>query len=147
VLTTRQFAAHHREFERRGVEVVRVFRSPAESLRPFAEGPGAVPFPVLADPARAVCRLFGVGGSLRALFSLAARARIREAARTGLKPRERDALRDGIGGIPADFLIGPDGRIVRAHHGRHIADSIPPRLALEWIDAALAAPAGKPSPP
>jgi len=98
---------------------------------------------VLADPKKQVYRLFGVGGSLLALFHRAALPRIRAARGSGLKSSWRDALRDGVGGSPADFLIGPDGRLLRARYGRHFADSITPATALEWIDAAY--PAAPPS--
>jgi hypothetical protein len=121
---------------------VRIFRSPVEALRSYASGPGAVPFPVLGDPGREVYRRFGVGASLRSLLSLltrAARERARLARAAGLRPRFRDALRDGIGGNPADFLIGPDGRLLRVSYGEHLADSIGVARALEWIDAAHSA--------
>ena len=75
-------------------------------------------------------------GSLWSLATGLALRRTHEARRAGLRPKWRDALRDGIGGNPADFLIGPDGTIVRARYGRHFADGLAPEAALEWIDAA-----------
>ncbi len=136
MLSTRQFAARHAEFVRRDVNVVRIFHSPAEALRDHAFGPHALPFPVLADPQKRVYREYGIRGSLLALFAPRALARIREARAHGIAPRWRDALRDGIGGSPADFLIGGDGKIVALHYGEHFADSIAPAAALAWIDAA-----------
>jgi peroxiredoxin len=118
---------------------VRVFHSPVDALRGYASGPGAVPFPVLGDPGREVYRRYGVGGSLRSLFSLfrgGVRERFRLARASGLHSRFRDALRDGIGGNPADFLIGPDGRLLQVRYGEHLADSVPVAAALAWIDAA-----------
>jgi hypothetical protein len=38
-----------------------------------------------------------------------------------------------MGTMPADFLIGPDGRIVRAHYGRNFGD----HLTVVEIEAAL----------
>ncbi len=149
MLTTRQFAARYPDFEQRGVELVRIFRSPVNALRDHAEGAHAVPFPVLGDPERVVYRSYGVSGSLfslRALFTLAARERMHQAAASGIKPRWRDALRDGIAGSPADFLIDAAGRIVQLQYGRHFADSITPVQALAWIDtAATGAAAPRPS--
>lgn len=138
MLTTRQFAARHADFAARGVEIVRVFRSPASALRPLCEGPRPVPFPIVADPGRVAYRLYRVGGSLASLASIfkpATRRRIAEAAHAGLKPSWRDMLRDGIGGSPADFLVGPDGRLRRVHYGEHFADSLLPAQALAWLDA------------
>jgi hypothetical protein len=39
-----------------------------------------------------------------------------------------------MGKMPADFLIGPDGRILKAHYGRDIGD----HLAMKEVDASLA---------
>lgn len=117
--------------------MVHVFRSPVAALAAFGVGPHKVPFPVVADEKRVAYRLFRVPTGISSLWSLLtghALRRILEARRAGLKPRWRDALRDGIGGNPADFLIGPDGTIVRARYGRHFADSLLPAEALEWID-------------
>ena len=113
--------------------IVRIFRSPAAALRELA---ATLPFELLADPRREAYRRYGVGASWRALFTRAAGSRIREAPATGLRSHWLDALRDGIGGSPADFLIGPDGRLVNVRYGDHFADSITPKAALEWIDAA-----------
>lgn len=139
MLATRQFAARHQEFVRRGVALVRVFHSPPEALRTFAEGPTAVPFPVVADPGRSAYRAYGISSSWLALLRPGALARIREARAHGIKPRWRDALRDGIGGCPADFLVRADGRLLAVHYGRHFADSLTPAAALAWIDAAESA--------
>jgi hypothetical protein len=136
VLSTRQFAARHAEFERLGVQLVQVFKSPVAALAPLGAGSGRVPFDVVADPERLAYRLYGIPGSLLSLWSLFTRrglARALEARRAGLRPRRRDALRDGVGGSPADFLIGPDGGILRAHYGAHFVDSLPPDAALAWI--------------
>jgi peroxiredoxin len=123
----------------RGVALIRVFRSPVAALHALGAGDHRVPFDVLADPGRVAYRLYGVGGRFASLWSMVtgrALGRIREARRAGLRGDWRDALRDGISGNPADFLIGPDGRIARARYGAHFADSLLPKEALEWIDAA-----------
>jgi len=38
-----------------------------------------------------------------------------------------------MGKMPADFLIGPDGRIVKAHYGSEIGDHLP----VTEVEAAL----------
>ena len=139
MLTTRQFAARHADFERLGATLVHVFKSPVEALAPLGSGAARVPFDVVADPGRVAYRLYGIPGSLLSLWSLLTRrglARALEARRAGLRPRGRDALRDGVGGSPADFLIGPDGGILRAHYGAHFTDSVLPATALAWITEA-----------
>jgi len=139
VLSTRQFAARHADFVRLGTTLVQVFKSPVAALAPLGTGDGRVPFDVLADPERVAYRLYAIPGSLLSLWSLLSRRgleRALEARRAGLRPRRLDWLRDGIGGSPADFLIGPDGAIVRAHYGAHFADSLSPATALAWIAEA-----------
>jgi hypothetical protein len=139
VLTTRQFAARHDDFVRLGATQVHVFKSPVAALAPLGRGPARVPYDVVADSRRVAYRLYGIPSSLaslRALFTRRGLARVAEARRAGLRPRWRDALRDGVGGSPADFLIGPDGAILRAHYGAHFVDSVPPATALGWIAEA-----------
>ncbi|HJO27467.1 MAG: hypothetical protein CMK00_01025 [Planctomycetes bacterium] len=129
----RQFAARHLEFRGHGVELVRAFHSPVAALADFVSGPEAVPFPILADPERKAYGAWGVDGGLAALLSPAAWRRARAAARAGYHPRWRDALRDGIGICPADFLIGADGRLERVHYGANFTDSTPVDDALAWL--------------
>jgi hypothetical protein len=38
-----------------------------------------------------------------------------------------------MGKMPADFLIAPDGRVVKAHYGREIGDHLP----VKEVEAAL----------
>jgi hypothetical protein len=38
-----------------------------------------------------------------------------------------------MGKMPADFLIGPDGRILKTHYGREIGD----HLAVREVETAL----------
>jgi peroxiredoxin len=143
VLTTRQFAARFDEFARRGVAIVKVFHSPPPALRASlldpvrddATGASSFPFDVLADSDREVYRRYGVTFTWRALLSPKALRRVLAAREAGLRPKWRDALRDGIGGCPADFLVGTDGRLERVHYGEHFADSVTPATALEWADA------------
>jgi peroxiredoxin len=137
VLTTRQFAARYPDFQQRGVEIVKTFRSPVDALRLHVTGPHALPYVLLGDPDRAVYRLFGVDVSWRALLTFRGFFRIRMARLKGARPRLSDMLRDGIGGSPADFLVGRDGRLLRVHYGVHLADSVTPDEALAWIDSAI----------
>lgn len=139
MFTTRQFAARHADFERSGAAVVQVFKSPVAALAKLGTGPARLPFDVVADPERVAYRLYSIPGSLLSLWSLFTRrglARALEARRSGLRPKRLDALRDGVGGSPADFLIGPDGGILRAHYGAHFTDSVLPAAALAWITEA-----------
>ncbi len=110
--------------------MVRVFHSPPEALAHLVQGEGAVPFPVLADPRKRVYRLYGVATSFLGLLRPSGWGPALAAARAGYRPNWLDTLRDGIGGLPADFLIGPDGRVERVHYGRSFTDSMQPEEVL-----------------
>ncbi len=134
MVTVRRFADQYEEFRKRKVELVQVFHSPVEALADFVHGDHAVPFPVLGDPAKRAYAAWGVGGGLLSLLRPSAWKRSRAAARQGHKPRWRDMLRDGIGVAPADFLIGPGGRLERVHYGRDFTDSLQPDAVLaDWL--------------
>ena len=120
----RQFATRHAEFRERGVHLVRVFHSPVEALARYVEGEAATPFPILADPGRQVYDRYGVSRSLLAVLNPLCLPRYWSASRAGHAPRIADAKRDGIGGSPADFLIGPAGAIEYARYGRGFADGL-----------------------
>ncbi len=112
------FARRHDEIAAAGVREVVVFHSTVDEL---AEHRAALPFTLIADPGKSLYRRFGVEASLRA----------------GLDPRAWGAglhglLAHGIGlrsvrhggplGLPADFLIGKDGRLLAVHYGVHADD-------------------------
>jgi hypothetical protein len=42
-----------------------------------------------------------------------------------------------IATMPADFLIGPDGRICRAHYGRSVGDHMPFREIDETLSESI----------
>lgn len=115
------------------MEVVRIFHSPPEALQHLVAGHEAVPFPVLADPEKRVYRLYGVSSSILGLLDPRGWGRAVAAARAGHKPDWRDTLRDGIGGLPADFQVGPDGRLERVHYGRTFTDSMQPGEVLAHL--------------
>jgi len=107
----------------RGLTVMAFFHSPARAIRAHAGG-RQYPIPLVADPELRVYRMYGVETSWpRLLLSIA-------------KPSFyvsffRSLLHGFWGGaalrmakMPADFLVGPDGRLVAAHYGRDIGDHL-----------------------
>ena len=72
--------------------------------------PGRVP-----DPTKTVYRLFGVETSwLAPLHPAVLWAGMRNVLATR---RFYTRAENGILGLPADFLVGPDGRVVACHYG------------------------------
>ena len=115
-LHLRQLAARVDELRAAGVQEVAVFHSEAATMRPFQ---GDLPFDVVADPTRALYRRFGVEAGWRSILD----PRAWGAMLRGMFGRS-SAFRGEGGhlGLPADFLIAPDGAIVAAKYGRHAAD-------------------------
>ncbi|MEV0667640.1 peroxiredoxin-like family protein [Actinomadura luteofluorescens] len=142
-LHLRSIVRRHEEIEAAGIGEVVVFHSSAEELREHVDG---LPFPMVGDPAKRLYAEFGVESARRALFDPRVWWTLVRGVARGtwdiLRRRERapKLLPDGGRfGLPADFLIGPDGRVVAAKYGEHAYD--------QWtVDELLALAAQAPSP-
>ncbi|WP_280397075.1 peroxiredoxin-like family protein [Nocardia carnea] len=116
------------EIRAAGIREVVVFHSRAEELRKYS---GDLPLDVVADPARELYREFGVETGARALLDPRAWPAIARAVGTELADRPGDrpappARPDGGRlGLPADFLIRPDGTLLAAKYGAHADDQWP----------------------
>lgn len=125
---------HHRLVEA-GLTTVVLFHSPADKLACAQET--AAPFDVVADPAKRIFAAYGVERSLRGFVSPAV---VREYAKALVAGHRPGLLTHdgGVTGNPADFIIDPSGRIAFAHYGKHYADSLDARSAVDaWRAAAL----------
>ena len=125
-LHLRSFTVGHSDLQAAGVAEVVLFHSPAEELRSYAD---ALPFPLVADPERTHYQAYGVERGARALLDPHAWPTIGRAVLRGtgmmLRGRERPPAARPLGGrlgLPADFLIGPDGLLRAVHYGTHAAD-------------------------
>jgi peroxiredoxin len=120
-LHLRSFVQRHDEIGNAGVREVVLFHSSAKTLADHASD---LPFPVIADPDKRVYHEFGVEASIRSLLDPRAWSAIvrgvltsvRE-ARAGRKPAPPINPEGGRFGLPADFLIAPDGRVVASKYG------------------------------
>jgi peroxiredoxin len=128
-LHLRSVVRRHAEIETAGIREVVVFHSPAEELRRHTAD---LPFAVVADPDKRLYAEFGVESAPRALFSPRAWGPVVRAVLRGgwevLRGRERLPAASQPGGrlgLPADFLIGPDGRTLAAKYGEHVYDQWP----------------------
>ena len=124
-LHLRSFVRRHDEIAAAGVREVVVFHSDPDELRHHAAD---LPFAVIADPDRRLYAAFGVEYSPRALLDprawLPILVAIAAAAWGLLRGRPVPPLnpRGGRLGLPADFLIAPDGRVLACHYGAHVDD-------------------------
>jgi peroxiredoxin len=117
-----QVAARHDEISKAGVAEVVVFHSSADRLRRYVAD---LPFAVVADPNRKLYDEFGVHNSIRGMLN---RNVARAVGRGIRQTRSARSLAGGVGptenhlGMPADFLIAPDGAVVARKYGDHADD-------------------------
>ena len=124
-LHLRSIVARYDEIRSQGIREVVVFHSTAAELTKFE---AELPFPLIADPERELYRRLGVERGPSSLVSMRAlRAAI--AGQTAALTK-RSTMRafgpikptGGRLGLPADFLIAPDGRIAALKYGQHAYD-------------------------
>jgi len=142
-LHLRSFTVRHAEIEAAGIREVVVFHSSAGELREHVAG---LPFAVVGDPEKRLYAEFGVESARRALLDprvwwTTVKSVAVSAWRLARGRARAPKLRPDGGrfGLPADFLIGPGGRLAAAKYGEHAGDhwSVDDLLAL-----AAAVPAG-----
>jgi AhpC/TSA family len=116
----------HDEMVGAGIREVVVFHSTDEELRRYVDD---LPFAVVGDPDKVLYAEFGVGASLRAVLDPRAMAPavvsvVRQSI-TGTRGQKPITNLHPTGGrlvLPADFLIGSDGRVIACKHGTHAND-------------------------
>lgn len=114
------------EVERAGVREVVVFHSTEDELRKYQ---AAMPFSVVANPERVLYERFGVETSPRALLKPGAWRALpggwANSARSAVRERRAPLPLTPTGGnlgLPADVLIGSDGRVAAVKYGKHAYD-------------------------
>ena len=133
-LHLRSLVRREKELVASGVREVAFFHAPPDELRRYVAD---VPFALVGDPEKLTYREFGVEAAPRALLDPrvwptilhSVAVSLREVLRRG-KPmppsRTPHAARrtphGGRTGLPADFLIGPDGTVLAAKYGAHAGD-------------------------
>ncbi|WP_329413569.1 AhpC/TSA family protein [Nocardia vinacea] len=135
-LHLRSFAVRHAEILAADIREVVVFHSSAAELRKYE---GDLPFDLIADPTRTLYREFGIEAKPRALVDprawptiLRSVATVSRAVRRKEKPAPPSNPEGGRLGLPGDFLIAPDGRVLASKFGKHADDqwSVDELLAL-----------------
>lgn len=118
-LHLRSFTRRKEELELAGVREVVVFHSSAEELRKVHTH---LPFDVVPDPGRRLYRALGVTTSPLALLDPRGLFAAARAAAVGASSNPTAGMRDGSFGLPADFLITPDGTVRALKYGVHADD-------------------------
>lgn len=119
-------AQRHEDLSAASIQEVVVFHSTAEELRPYA---GTLPFDLVADPEKRLYAEFGVESAPRALLDprvwlpvLRGILRSLVGILRGQQPIPSLNPRGGRLGLPADFLIASDGRVLARKYGSHAYD-------------------------
>jgi peroxiredoxin len=142
-LHLRSIARRHDEIVAAGVVEVVVFHSTKHKLLAHSTD---LPLAVIADPDKRLYTEFGVESGVRALAYPRAWLPIGKGILVSLKEIALNGRRapslnpqGGRYGLPADFLIAPDGRLVACKYGTHASD--------QWSVDEILALAHKYSPP
>lgn len=146
-LHVRSLMLRRAEIEAAGIREVLVFHSTAALLR---EHTADFPFAVIADPRKLLYAEFGVGATPRALLHPRAwlpilRAVLRSSVAVARRRERGPSLHPAGGrtGLPADFLIAPDGTVVAHRYGRHVYDQWSVDELLSFSSGAGAANVGR----
>ena len=129
----RSIALRHGELSSAGIREVVVFHSKAETM---LEHQRQLPFAAIADPEKRLYAEFGVG-KMSALAALNPRSWRAAFYALTHSPSLRGATGKGEEhmGLPAEFLVRPDGRVIAAKYGKFADD--------HWsVDEILALAAG-----
>lgn len=116
-LHLRDYSKGLEQLKAAGVESVAFFHSTVEEMLPYQ---GSLPFPIVADPQKTHYRRFGVEASFVGMLHPRVAASFLQGAFT-----TKSNMLAGSGGhlgLPADFLIAPDGTVRAAHYGAHADD-------------------------
>ncbi|MBC7806460.1 MAG: AhpC/TSA family protein [Akkermansiaceae bacterium] len=112
----RTFAKRADEVAAAGIREIAVFHSSAKEMRTYQ---GELPFATVADPEKILYRAFGVEASAMSLLNPKAWGAMVTGA---VRVRAATVAEGGKFGLPADFLVAPDGRLVAVHYGEHADD-------------------------
>lgn len=126
-LHLRSMVRREEEISASGVREVVFFHAPAQELRRYVAD---VPFALVGDPEKLTYREFGVESAPRALLDPRVWPTILRGVAVSLSevirgrkplPPSRSPL-GGRVGLPADFLIAPDGTVLAVKYGVHAGD-------------------------
>jgi thioredoxin-dependent peroxiredoxin len=124
------------EYKAQGLEVLAIFESPRESVLTHVSKQDA-PFPIIADPTAALYDLYGLESSEEKVMAPVEgewrEELIKEASALGYPLQHEEG--SNFFRLPADFLIGPDQRIVSAFY----VDVIGQHISFDEIDQFLKA--------
>ena len=105
------------EIESQGINEVAVFHSSQSEMQKYHDG---VPFALIADPNKSLYKEFGVEPSILSVLNPMAWPAAFKGVfnhKFGLPGKGESPF-----GLPADFLIDREGRVLALHYGKHADD-------------------------
>jgi len=119
-----EFRRSKAQLDAAGIREVLFFHSSQQDVAAFHND---LPFDAVGDRGKRYYRQFGVESSWKFASPAALRAALASVFRGnfGLK------ITGGPLGLPAEFLVAPDGRITAAHYGKHAYDQWPVQTLLD----------------
>jgi thioredoxin-dependent peroxiredoxin len=125
-LRIRELIVQYHEFQLRRIKIVTVFESSIEDMEPFV-GRQHPPFDLIADPDGKIYAMYGVESSEEkvkyVIENHLADQQIKDAANAGFPLTKQ--VGSNFNRLPADFVIGPDFTITRAHYSNIVIDHLP----------------------
>lgn len=128
-LRVRELVLAHERLSHEGLVMLVVFQSSAESMREYV-GRQDVPFALIPDPDMTLYRLFEVE---RGWAGLLAPSNVVHAGRALFKGFMPGRVEGPFDRLPADFLVGTDGRIDLAFYARAAGEHVPLDEVSSWL--------------
>jgi thioredoxin-dependent peroxiredoxin len=132
-LRVHEIAARQKDFDRAGIEIIAVFESSIEDMKPFV-GKQKLDFTLLSDPDGKLYEQFGIKVSPElinhVMASGSAATRVAEAERAGFKLTKQE--RANFFRIPAEVLIDENFNIKKIHHCDQLINHLPIDEVLEF---------------
>ena len=120
-LHLRSIAKRHDEILASDVREVAVFHSKRETMLEFQ---GQLPFDTIADPEKKLYAMFGANRKMSPFAALNPRSWATAINALARAPTLKGARGNGENtmGLPSDFLIDTDGRILAMNYGKRVDD-------------------------
>jgi len=135
-LRVRELVLAHERLAREGLVTLVVFQSTAQSMQEYVSRHDA-PFALIPDPDMTLYRLFEVE---RGWAGLLAPVNAVHAVRAFSKGYAPGRVEGPFNRLPADFLIGPDGRVGLAFYAPAAGEHVPLEEVSAWLKRNPPAP-------
>jgi len=114
--------ASYNEFESKDAVVAAFIQSPRERLAEAGDV-SEFPFHIIPDPEEHIYRIYGVGSTN--ILGLANPNVLIRGLKATAKGYKQGKMEGNLWQLPADFIVGKDGRLTLARIGKDVSDNLP----------------------